>query len=113
MDKPKYQMDFPRDVYMKGDTVDGFTCRFVDEITNDPIIPFSVCAQIKGKYGKLVHTYTYIIDPDGTVSFPDVVVTWEQGDYVFDVEYILAGGKKRTYVTGTLPIKGDVSNCQI
>lgn len=113
MEKPKYQVDFPRGIYLRGDTVDGFTCRFTEVESGNPIVPISVCCQIKTKFGKLLHTYTTTIDLDGTVTIPDVeAINFPDGEHVFDVEYTLAGGKKRTYITGTLPIKGDISNCQ-
>ena len=109
--KPSYTMDFPRRPYWCGDTVDGFTLQLSNSADSAAVIPISVCAQIKDESGKVVYTYTPDIFPDGRVVFEDVVASWVAGEYTFDVEYTMGGGKKRTYVRGTLPIRGDVSKC--
>lgn len=112
-ENPKYTIVFPRDVYWAGDTVDGFELKLTYQNTSTPIVPTQVCCQIRNEAGTAVYTYTPTISANGTVTFESVVAAWGSGMYVFDVEYIMANGAKRTYVTGTLPIKGDVSKCQL
>ena len=113
MTNPNYQMAFPMNLTLRGDTVEGFTFRIHDQDTLDPIIPIAVCAQIKTKFGRLLHTYTVDINPvDGTLSFLYVnAKDWPTGIHEFDVEYVFATGERKTYLTGTLPIKEDVSSC--
>ena len=113
MTNPKYQMAFPMELTLRGDTVEGFTFRIHDQDTLDPIIPLSVCAQIKTAFGRLLHTYDVHINPvDGTLSFLDVnAIGWPAGVHEFDAEYIFATGERKTHLTGTLPIKEDVSSC--
>ncbi len=43
---------------MRGDTVDGFTLQIHDQDTLEPIIPLSVCSQIKTKDGAVLHQYS-------------------------------------------------------
>lgn len=107
---PSYTIEFPRPAYWRGDVVDGFELRLTNE-AGDPLRPLSVCCQIKGEDGKVVYEYKPRSAPDGTVSFEDVVADWLAGYYTFDIEYTLGGGKKRTYVRGSLTIRQDISQC--
>lgn len=108
---PKYTMIYPRAPHWRGDVVDGFELQISDEGSSQPVVPTSVCCQIRDEAGDVVYSYAPIIFPDGKVVFEAVTANWVAGLYAFDVEYTMGGGKKRTYVTGTLPIMGDVSKC--
>lgn len=108
---PEYTYNHNRRPVWRGDTLKAVQFKVVQETTLIPVVPLSVCAQIRSKYDVLIHTYVAEIYPDGVVVLPDVVADWPSGEYRYDVEYRLDNDITRTYFTGTITVKGDVAKC--
>jgi hypothetical protein len=108
---PKYTYEHNRNPVWNGDTLKAVQFKIMDKETFLPIVPNSVCAQIRDKYGKILHTYDVEIYPDGTVVLPDVLADWKQVDSFYDVEYNMDDNINRTFFTGTVTVLKDVSKC--
>ena len=108
---PKYTGEWNRGLIYKGNTFDGFSIRIKNKITNEPIVPTSVRAQITNERGRHVHTLEYTISNTGRVTLGGVVgeitETWAPGPYTFGVEYTGASGRVRTYIMGYFQIIED------
>lgn len=109
--RSRYTAIHNRTTYLRGDTVDGFTFRLTDKEREEPVVPLSLCIQIKSSLGRVVHEYEVIIQTDGWIIVPPVLADWEVGVYKYDVEYRLGDYSVRTYLEGTLPIVKDISEC--
>ena len=100
----------------RGDTLLGFSIRIADKVTAVPIIPVTICAHIVDSFGRKVVALDSSIGTDGTVTFDrvdgEVTAAWRAGAYAFDVEYTLADGRIRTYLTGSFAVLEDKSKCR-
>jgi hypothetical protein len=108
---PSYTYRHDRPAVWNGDTLKAVQFKIMYEATLIPIVPNSVCAQIRDKYGKILHTYDVEIYPDGAVVLPDVLADWKAVDGFYDVEYRLDNDINRTFFTGTVTVLKDVSKC--
>lgn len=108
---PKYTGEWNRGLIYRGNTFDGFSIRIKNKLTNEPIIPASVRAQITNERGRHVYTLEHTISSTGRVTLGEVVgeitETWVPGPYTFGVEYTSASGRVRTYVMGYFQIIED------
>ena len=117
MATPDYSGQYNRRGIYRGDTLKPLTILVeTDAQPPVPIVPVAVCAQLRNDRGKLVHTFATVINAvTGEVTIDGVpsMVTrgWRVGQYVYDVQYMLADGTVRTYLHGTLTISEDVSQC--
>ena len=113
---PKYTGEWNRGSIWRGDTLLGFSMRISDKVTADPIIPVMICAHIVDSFGRKVVALDSSIGADGTVTFDridgSVTAAWRAGEYAFDVEYTLADGRVRTYLTGNVTLLEDKSKCR-
>lgn len=113
---PKYTGVWGRGAIWRGDTLLGFSMRIADKVTGDPVIPVAVCAHIVDQMGRKVVALNSSIGVDGTVTFArvdgEVTAAWRAGKYGFDVEYTLADGRVRTYLTGSFTVLEDKSKCR-
>lgn len=113
---PKYTGEWSRGSIWRGDTLLGFSMRIADKVTDVPVIPVTVCAHIVDQLGRKVVALDSSIGADGTVTFcrvdGEVTASWRAGKYAFDVEYTLADGRVRTYLTGQLNVLEDKSKCR-
>lgn len=114
--KPNYTGEWSRGSIWRGDTLLGFSMRIADKVTGMPIIPVTICAHIVDSFGRKVVALDSSIGADGTVTFAridgSVTAVWRAGAYAFDVEYTLADGRIRTYLTGSVTLLEDKSKCQ-
>ena len=112
---PNYTGVWARGSIWRGDTLLGFSMRIADKVTGEPIIPVTICAHIVDSFGRKVVALESSIGTDGTVTFDrvdgGVTATWRAGAYAFDVEYTLADGRVRTYLTGSVTLLEDKSKC--
>ena len=112
---PKYTGEWDRGSIWRGDTLLGFSMRIADKVTDVPVIPVSICAHIVDSFGRKVVAMDSSIGSDGTVTFAridgSVTSSWRAGSYAFDVEYTLADGRVRTYLTGSVTLLEDKSKC--
>ena len=99
----------------RGDTLDPWSVKATVRETGEPLVPTSVCAQLRDERGRVVIPMGHSIAPDGTVTLlglsAQVTAGLKVGLYRYDVEYTLSGGRVRTYLQGTLEIQEDVSQC--
>ena len=99
----------------RGDTLDPWSVKATVRETGEPLVPLSVCAQLRDGRGRVVIPLPHGIAPDGTVSlrglYAATTAGLKPGTYRYDVEYTLSGGRVRTYLQGTLDIQEDVSQC--
>ena len=113
---PKYTGEWDRGSIWRGDTLLGFSMRIADKVTGVSIVPVTICAQIVDSFGRKVVALNSSIGIDGTVTFDrvdgSVTATWRVGKYGFDVEYTLADGRIRTYLTGSFTVMEDKSKCR-
>lgn len=113
---PKYTGEWNRGSIWRGDTLLGFSMRIADKVTGEPIVPVDICAHIVDRVGRKVVALDSSISTEGTVTFGrvdgDVTATWRAGAYAFDVEYTLADGRVRTYLTGSVTLLEDKSKCR-
>ena len=113
---PKYTGVWDRGSMWRGDTLLGFSMRIADKITGVPIIPVAVCAHTVDQRGRKVVALDSSIGTDGTVTFDrvdgEVTADWRAGVYAFDVEYTLADGRVRTYLTGSFAVLEGKSKCR-
>ena len=113
---PKYTGEWNRGSMWRGDTLLGFSMRIADKVTGVPIIPVTICAHIVDQVGRKVVALESSIGTDGTVTFArvegEVTSAWRAGKYGFDVEYTLADGRVRTYLTGSFTVLEDKSKCR-
>ena len=112
---PKYTGVWDRGSMWRGDTLLGFSMRIVDKDTDVAVVPTDICAHIVDSFGRKVVALDSSIGADGTVTFDridgSVTATWRAGAYAFDVQYTLADGRIRTYLTGALVVLEDKSKC--
>ena len=112
---PKYTGEWNRGSIWRGDTLLGFSMRIADKVTGVPIIPVTICAHIVDSFGRRVVAFKSSIGTDGTVTFDRIdgslTATWRAGAYAFDVEYTLADGCVRTYLTSQFNVLEDKSKC--
>ena len=112
---PKYTGEWDRGSIWRGDTLLGFSMRIADKVTAEPIVPVEICAHIVDSFGRKAVALDSSIGADGTVTFAgidgSVTATWRAGAYAFDVEYTLADGRVRTYLTGSVTLLEDKSKC--
>lgn len=83
----------------------GDTIRAIDFVRDET--PISICAQIRDKFGKLMHEWVAEIDAVArTVTLPQVQTRgWKVGTYDYSVKYHLAaGGKIRTFYSGSVKL---------
>ncbi len=110
---PKYTGEWNRGSIWRGDTLLGFSMRIADKVTGVPIIPVTICAHIVDSFGRRVAAFKSSIGTDGTVTFDRIdgslTATWRAGAYAFDVEYTLADGCVRTYLTSQFNMLEDKS----
>lgn len=103
-----------KDVY-RGDTINPLAIRIEDTVTQDVLIPRSVCLQFRDKNDNLVYTWPANISPTGRVVFDSIpkedTRTFPVGLLKFDIEFTRSDEKVRTYVSGNLRVLGDVSRC--
>lgn len=113
---PKYTGVWDRGGMWRGDTLLGFSMRIADKVTGDPVIPVAICAHIVDQMGRKVAALESSTGVDGTVTFAridgEVTSAWRAGKYGFDVEYTLADGRVRTYLTGSFNVLEDKSKCR-
>lgn len=113
---PKYTGEWSRGSIWRGDTLLGFSMRIADKVTAEPIIPVTICAHIVDSFGRKVVALDSSIGTDGKVTFGrvdgGVTAAWRAGKYGFDVEYTLADGRVRTYLTGQFTVLEDKSKCR-
>lgn len=113
---PKYTGEWNRGSIWRGDTLLGFSMRIADKVTAEPIVPVTICAHIVDSFGRKVVALESSIGTDGTVTFDrvdgEVTAAWRAGAYAFDVEYTLADGRVRTYLTGSVTLLEDKSKCR-
>lgn len=106
----------PKNKIKIGDTVNSWT--FVIEYEDGtPIIPDSICMQLKTGFGKLAFEYITNLDElTGEVTVmaipADVTVDFTVGTYYYDVEYLLKDGSTKTYLEGKLQFINSISNCK-
>lgn len=117
MKKPKYTIRHDRPAIWRGDSLDPLAMSF-KYANGDLIIPESVCAQIRDKFGGLVHKYDVSInDVTGKVILErldkETTSTFPVGVLTYDVEYFMSDGSSKTYVTGELFIDSDASRCRV
>lgn len=112
---PKYTGVWDRGSMWRGDTMLGFAMRIVDKDTAEPIVPVDICAHIVDSFGRKVAELESSIGTDGTVTFArvdgTVTAAWRAGAYAFDVQYTLADGRIRTYLSGAFALLEDKSKC--
>lgn len=112
---PKYTGAWDRGSMWRGDTLLGFSMRIVDKDTGVAVVPTEVCAHIVNSSGRKVAELESSIGTDGTVTFARVegavTAEWRAGSYVFDVQYTLADGRIRTYLSSTFALLEDKSKC--
>lgn len=112
MNTPEYTAIYNRKPIYSGDTLRGLTLKITDKETGDPVIPTSVCCQIRTRVGTLLHGYTPTISAEGVVNIPPFTTTdVAQGTYYYDVQYVLQSGEVRTYLAGKIEILADISRC--
>lgn len=116
MSRPRYTKEHDRESIWRGDSLDplAITCRYAN---GDPIIPDTVCAQIRDKFGGLVHEYDVEINTtSGKVILErldkSITSTFPTGILTYDVEYFMSDGSSKTYVCGEIFIDSDESRCQ-
>ncbi len=113
---PKYTGVWDRGAIWRGDTLLGFSMRIFDKVTAVPIVPVAICAHIVDSLGRKVFALESSIGADGTVTFArvdgEVTAAWQARKYGFDVEYTLADGRVRTYLTGSFNVLEDKSKCR-
>lgn len=103
--------------YFRGDTIPTFAVTIKDSVSGDPLIPTSVCVQIRSSSGRLIHSYTPSIDGGtgrvdvGPVSATDTA-KFKPDAYKYDLQYTDSGGNVTTYLKGGVVILEDVSRCQ-
>lgn len=101
--------------YKRGDTIPKFALRVVNQLSNEPIVPVSVCSQLRSEFDNLIHIFDVVIDADGTVTLGEIPTEFSKlfdaGEYFYDVQYTLADGRVVTYLQGSLKIEGDISRC--
>ena len=99
----------------RGDTLDPWSVKATVRETGAPLVPLSVCAQLRDERGRVVIPLPHGIAPDGTVTLlglpAQATAGLKAGLYRYDVEYTLTGGRVRTYLQGALDIQEDVSQC--
>lgn len=100
--------------YYRGDTIPSFSITIKDKESGVPIIPESVCTQIRNGAGSLVHEYSPEIDIEtGKIVMGDIsstiTSTFKPARYIFDVQYTTSDEVVTTYLKGSLTILGDVS----
>lgn len=105
------------DSYYTGDTVDGVTFTFTDS-EGDPIDVSSCEACMEFRFGSKTGTLTkQFTESDGiTLSGNQLILAnfnqdWDPGTYYYDVQLTFTDGSVRTYITGTISIVQDVSQC--
>lgn len=112
---PKYTGVWDRGSMWRGDTLLGFSMRIVDKDTGVAVVPTEVCAHIVDPFGRKVAEIESSIGTDGTVTFARVdgavTAAWRAGSYAFDVQYTLADGRIRTYLSCTFTLLEDKSKC--
>lgn len=112
---PSYTFIYDRPVIYRGDTLDQLTFK-VAEDDGTPIIPATVCAQVKDAKGDMVLQHDVTIDPvTGEVKLLQIEDTRAAsvGKHYYDVEYTMADGTKRTYFAGSVEFLEDKSICVI
>lgn len=112
---PKYTGKWNRGSMWRGDTLLGFSMRITDKDTGLAVVPSEVCANIVDPFGRKVAELESLIGTDGTVTFARVdgavTAAWRAGSYVFDVQYTLADGRVRTYLSCTFELLEDKTKC--
>lgn len=112
---PKYTGKWSRGSIWRDDTLLGFSMRITDKDTSVPIVPISVCAHIVDQFGRKVTELESSIGTDGTITFSRVdgavTASWHAGSYAFDVQYTLADGRIRTYLSCEFTLLEDKSKC--
>lgn len=112
---PKYTGEWNRGSIWRGDTLLGFSMRIADKVTDEPIIPVTICANIVDSLGRKVVELDSSIRVDGTVTIGridgSVTATWRAGEYAFDVEYTRIDGVNRTYLVASFAVLEDKSKC--
>lgn len=111
----KYTGVFNREPIYRGDTLDGFRVTATVDDTGDLVVPAAVCMQLRNETGRLVHSFDVDIEPAGSILVRavdgSVTAEWKAGVYRYDIEYTLPAGRVRTYISGSVTILGDVSQC--
>lgn len=112
---PKYTGVWDRGGMWRGDTLLGFSMRITDNDTGVAVVPTEVCAHIVDPFGRKVAELESSIGTDGTVTFARVegavTAAWRAGSYAFDVQYTLADGRIRTYLSAAFALLEDKSKC--
>lgn len=113
---PKYTGEWHRGNFWRGDTILGFSMRITDKDTGDPIIPVTVFTHVVDSFGRKVGSLSSSIAVNGSITFGSIdgeaTADWRPGEYAFDVEYTLADGRSRTYLTGKFTILEDKTKCR-
>ena len=113
---PKYTGEWNRGSIWRGDTLLGFSMRIADKVTDEPIIPVTICAHIVDSFGRKAVALDSSIGANGTVTFDrvdgSVTASWRAGAYAFDVEYTRLDGVNRTYLAGSFTVLEDKSKCR-
>lgn len=111
---PKYTYTHDRGSFWRGDSIPAMSLKLEREADDEIILPLSVCAQIRNKYGRLLHEYKPKID-GGRVVLDEVsgaiTAGFPIGVHTYDIEYRFKGGIAHTYVNGTIEILEDISRC--
>ncbi len=107
----KYALVKNRDPVFQGDTLDGLVFKMFDK-DSEVIVPESICAQMRGPNGQLVHEFITSIDPDGTckVSGLETQET-PPGKYVYSVRVKMFNGRVRNYIHGSITIISVPTRC--
>lgn len=111
----KYTAHWDMETIYRGDTISGLKFCLRKKDTGLPIVPVSVCCQVRDRRKKLVHEYQASISSDGNIMLPqvdkEITKTFDGDMYFFDVEFTLQSGKVRTYLAGRQKVIQDTSEC--
>lgn len=115
--KPKYTARHNLPSVYRGDTLDGFTIRLENKELAQPIVPESVCMQLRDGKGRIAALMPTQIAVDGLVTVvglsAEETARLKPQTYIYDIEFTLPDGRVRTYLTGMVEILADISVCQI